>query len=105
MSEEEKNELEKFLLNNKAVQLQVVNKNEVFKHFKTPDLSVAFGTLFKSSLVGKSYDEVVAECERLQASSVLSVNGLQSNNVKKCTIWQNKIPLWQIYIVVEELQH
>ena len=85
MSEEEQNELEKVLLNKKAVQLQVANKNEAFKHFKPLHLSVAFGTLFKSSLVEKSYVEVVEECERLQACSI-SVNELQSNNVNKCTI-------------------
>jgi hypothetical protein len=95
MSEEEQNEFEKVLLKNKAVQLIVVNKNEVFKHFKPPDLPVAFGTLFKSSLVGKSFEEVIEECERLQASSVLSVSELQSNNVNKWTIGQKKTPLWQ----------
>jgi hypothetical protein len=85
MSEEEQNELEKVLLNKKAVQLQVANKNEAFKHFKPLHLSVAFGTLFKSLLVETSYVEVVEECERLQACSI-SVNELQSNNVNKCTI-------------------
>jgi hypothetical protein len=64
----------------------VVNKNEVFTNFKPPDLPVAFGTLFKSSLVGKSFEEVIEECERLQAKSILSVTELQSNIVKKCTI-------------------
>ncbi len=42
MTTEEQSEFEKVLLKNKAVQLQVVNKNDVYKNFQPPELPVAF---------------------------------------------------------------
>ncbi len=59
MTTEKQSEFEKVLLKNKAVQLQVVNKNDVYKHFQPPELPVAFGTIFVASLVGKSYVTVM----------------------------------------------
>ncbi|KZS21144.1 Uncharacterized protein APZ42_011999, partial [Daphnia magna] len=97
MTTEEQSEYEKVLLKNKAVQLQVVNKNEFYKHFQPPELPVAFGTIFIASLVGKSYVTVMEECERLLKGCTLSVTEVQSENVNRCTIGQKKTQFWQLF--------
>lgn len=73
MTIEHETKLMEALLNNRAVQLQVMKENDVYKNFQPPDLPVAFGSLFVSSLVGKSYEEVMEECERKIEGPLLKV--------------------------------
>ncbi len=47
MTIEHETKLMEALLNNRAVQLQVMKENDVYKNFKPPDLPVTFGLSFR----------------------------------------------------------
>ena len=90
MTRAEQMAYEAILLNNRAVQLQVVKDNDVYKHFPPPDLPVAFGSIYKSDLFGRPKEEVMDACEELLIGSHLSCSTEQSGNVNKITIGQKK---------------
>lgn len=88
--------LHNILLQNRAVKLQVVNDNDVYKNFAPPDLPMPFGRLYDKTKVGTSYAEVMEECERLLAGPLLHCNEDICNR-NSLTVGEKKTKLWDTY--------
>ena len=97
MNEVEKNAFREFLLKNRAVQLQVINDKGFYKNFAPPFLPLHFGCLYNKTMVGKSYEEVIEECEKLLDGPLLHCSQEQADNVNLWTVGQKKTKLWDTY--------
>jgi hypothetical protein len=88
MNEEDKNALNEILLKNRAVQLHVMDPFS--GNFVPKEIPVRLISINKQDFAkGKSYEKIVAECDRLQRE-VLFVTKEQAIEVERLTLKQRK---------------
>lgn len=91
MNDGEKNELLSVLLENRAVQLHVVN--EFSHHFIPPSLPTRLNSLYNPEFAnGKSFEEILAECRRLKENLVVTRE--EAKQAEKLTIKQSATHYW-----------